>query len=89
MKCEATECGYTKGGLRVRSITDSAGSQVVVTDDESPHGTHLLSKPLENHEACVLLGLAVQNNGIDFYDEWQSPIGLFEFACIAAESLGT
>lgn len=86
MKCEETECGYTKGGLRVRAITDSAGSQVVVTDDESPGGTHLLSKPLRHHKACVLLGLAVQSKGIDSYDEWQSPMGLFELVCLSVES---
>jgi len=88
MKCELTECGLTKGGLRVRAITDAAGSQVVVTDDKSPDGTHLLSKPLENHEACVTLGREVQHHGTRFYDDWQSPLGLFEFACLFAQSQG-
>lgn len=88
-KCEATECGFTKCGLRIRAITDIAGSQVVITDDKSPEGTHLLSKPLENHEACITLGREVQHHGIDFYDEWGSPIGLFEFACLFAQKKGS
>lgn len=82
MQCKVTECGFTEGGLRVRAITDAAGSQVVVTDDQSPDGTHLLSKPLEDHISCVRLGVEVKRSGIDFYDEWTSPLGLFEYACI-------
>lgn len=88
LKCEATECGFTKGGLRVCAITDSAGSRVVVTDDKSPHGTHLLSEPLGNHEACVTLGHEVQHQGTRCYYDWRNPLGLFEVACIAAQSRG-
>lgn len=83
IKYEATECGYTNGGLRIRAITDTAGSQVVVTDDESPLGTHLLTKLLVNHEAAIALGSEVVVRGIDIYDGWGSPLGMFEIACLS------
>ncbi len=84
-RCEVTECGSI-GGLRVRAITDDAGAQVVVDDKQNPGGTHLLSKPLVNHTAAVDLGRSVAEHGIDTYNDWCSPVGLFEFACLCAEA---
>lgn len=84
MKCEVTECGYTRDGLCVSAITDSAGSQVVVKDNQSLDGTHLLSKPLANHGAAIALGKDVVKYGINIYNEWGSPLELFEIACIGA-----
>lgn len=83
---KATECGFTKGGLRVMAITDVAGSQVVITDDQSPDGTHLLSKPLENHKTCVTLGHKIQRHGTDYYGEWDGPLGVFEVVCLCAKN---
>ena len=85
-QCQATECGVTKDGLHVLAVTDIAGSQVIVEDRQNPDGTHLLSQPLMNHEACISLGHQVRECGIDCYSEWRSPIGLFEFACLCAVS---
>lgn len=85
MEDKATECGFTKDGLRVLAVTDIVGSQVVVTDDKNPHDIHILSKPLENHEACVDLGREVQHHGTSFYEEWGSPLSLFQFVSLFAK----
>ncbi len=85
MGCQLDECGKTSCGLRVRAITDSMGSQVVVTDDADPKKDSLLSQPLEDHRTAIKLGKEIAKFGISCYKKWRGPVDtLFESAMIAA-----
>lgn len=86
MQCELDECGTTQDGLRVRAITDCMGAQVVVTNDEKPDIDSLLSEPLIDHTAAIMLGRKVAEHGILVYDKWCGPIStMLELAQVVLE----
>lgn len=66
MKCQADELGNTPEGHRVIAATDSLGPQVIVKGTD----IHLLSQPLENHEAAVRLGRDTVQFGHQIYHQW-------------------
>src|SRR5271157_5125024 len=85
--------GKTSNGLTVTAATDAAGPQVIVIGPNLKRPeTHLLSKPLKDHQAAITLGKKVVKDGIESYKDWydlkKGGTGLNLFAIFGAEFRG-
>jgi hypothetical protein len=65
-KTQLTELGRDPAGNSVSAATDGAGPQVIVLGK----GVHMLSRPLKDHKAAVVLGKSVVERGTGVYGEW-------------------
>lgn len=82
--CKCEEIGYV-GKTKISAITDSAGSQVVARSTR----IHLLSRPMENHKAAVLLAQRiVKARSTKIYKRWfnlKRSLGVGLFALFGGE----